>query len=155
MFNFSFKRLFLRTIGKWIPSDWFAYRLPVSVKGICFIDGKVILLKNERDEWDLPGGKLERREEVEVALQREMLEEVGIEAAVHQVLDAFRTRIRGQINVLLVVYLCTTEARPEELMMSQESFALKLFSVEELVELPMAHQNLLTLIRAAQTKVPA
>ena len=34
-------------------------RFPVSVKGIVYHNGKIVLLKNERDEWELPGGKLE------------------------------------------------------------------------------------------------
>src|SRR6185369_13602359 len=29
---------------------------PVSIKGVCLVGGKVVLLKNERDEWELPGG---------------------------------------------------------------------------------------------------
>jgi 8-oxo-dGTP pyrophosphatase MutT (NUDIX family) len=32
---------------------------PVSVKGVAVSDGLVLLLRDERDEWDLPGGKLE------------------------------------------------------------------------------------------------
>jgi hypothetical protein len=30
---------------------------PVSVKGVVVRDGRVLLLRNERDEWELPGGK--------------------------------------------------------------------------------------------------
>jgi hypothetical protein len=29
------------------------------VKGVCVQDGKVLLMENERDEWELPDGKLE------------------------------------------------------------------------------------------------
>jgi hypothetical protein len=29
---------------------------PVSVKGVAVQGGKVLLLRNERDEWELPGG---------------------------------------------------------------------------------------------------
>lgn len=34
-------------------------KLPISVKGIVFQDGKVWLRRNERSEWELPGGKLD------------------------------------------------------------------------------------------------
>jgi ADP-ribose pyrophosphatase YjhB (NUDIX family) len=34
-------------------------RLPVSVKGVVLDEEKVILLENERGEWELPGGRLE------------------------------------------------------------------------------------------------
>ena len=39
------------------PSDNNAFHFPVSVKGVVIREGKVILLRNERDEWELPGGK--------------------------------------------------------------------------------------------------
>jgi ADP-ribose pyrophosphatase YjhB (NUDIX family) len=41
------------------PGDNNAYRFPVSVKGVVAQAEKFLLLKNERDEWELPGGKLE------------------------------------------------------------------------------------------------
>ena len=34
------------------------YIIPVSVKGVVFDGGKVWLRQNERNEWELPGGKL-------------------------------------------------------------------------------------------------
>ena len=35
---------------------------PISVKGVVVRAGRVLLLKNERDEWELPGGRLEAGE---------------------------------------------------------------------------------------------
>jgi hypothetical protein len=32
-------------------------RFPVSVKGVAVQAGKVLLLENERAEWELPGGR--------------------------------------------------------------------------------------------------
>ena len=32
---------------------------PVSIKGVLVEAGRVALLENERDEWELPGGRLE------------------------------------------------------------------------------------------------
>jgi hypothetical protein len=37
------------------PSDSLAAHLPVSIKGVVFREDRVILLRNERDEWELPG----------------------------------------------------------------------------------------------------
>ena len=34
----------------------------MSVKGVLLEDDRVVLLLNERDEWELPGGRLERGE---------------------------------------------------------------------------------------------
>ncbi len=50
---------------------------PVSVKGVVIRDGRVLLLRNERDEWELPGGKLELGEDPESCVAREITEEVG------------------------------------------------------------------------------
>jgi 8-oxo-dGTP pyrophosphatase MutT (NUDIX family) len=38
---------------------------PVSAKGVVVRDGEVVLLRNERDEWELPGGRLELGEDLE------------------------------------------------------------------------------------------
>jgi 8-oxo-dGTP pyrophosphatase MutT (NUDIX family) len=57
-------------------------RFPVSVKGVVEIDGRVPLLRNERSEWELPGGRLELGEDLEATAEREVLEELGYFRAV-------------------------------------------------------------------------
>lgn len=55
-----------------IPS---AYR--VVIKGIVFDDkGRLLLVRERSDTWDLPGGGLEHGEGVAEALQREFIEEL-------------------------------------------------------------------------------
>ena len=44
---------------------------PVSIKGVLVEAGSVMLLENERDEWELPGGRLEPGEAPETCLVRE------------------------------------------------------------------------------------
>jgi 8-oxo-dGTP pyrophosphatase MutT (NUDIX family) len=41
---------------------------PVSIKAVVFVEGKVILLLNDRAEWELPGGRLEKGDTPEVCL---------------------------------------------------------------------------------------
>lgn len=147
------KKLYLRTIGRWLTSDLFAYRMPVSVKGICFIDGKVILLKNERNEWDLPGGKIGRREAVKTALKREIKEELGIEVKVEELLEVFTSRVNHQVNVLIVVYLCYTTAEFEDLVISEESFAMNLFGQEELLQLNVTNNHLKEIMMVANERI--
>jgi 8-oxo-dGTP pyrophosphatase MutT (NUDIX family) len=59
-----------------------AYRFPVSVKGVVFLDSRVALLQNRRDEWELPGGKLELGETPESCIAREILEELNLRVKV-------------------------------------------------------------------------
>ena len=47
------------------------HRFPISIKGIILDGQKVVLLKNERDEWEPPGGKLELGEAPEDYVSRE------------------------------------------------------------------------------------
>ncbi|MEN0004228.1 MAG: NUDIX domain-containing protein [Bacteroidota bacterium] len=137
------KKLFLRTIGRIIPSDVFAPRFPVSVKGVCLIDGRVVVVQNERGEWDLPGGKLQKGEGLKRALAREIREELGIEVHVGRLLQAMQLPIMNQIEVLVIIFECFTEASFEELKISGENFAWGTYSVSELgaVNFPFAYKE--------------
>ncbi len=134
----TLKRLFLRTLGRLVPSDLFSYRHPVSVKGVCLVEGRVVLVKNERRQWDLPGGKLKRNEEIEACLQREIKEELNISARPERLLDATTVNVMNTINVLVLIYTCSTQASLAELKGSTENFGVKTFSRQELtaIELP-------------------
>jgi ADP-ribose pyrophosphatase YjhB (NUDIX family) len=48
---------------------------PVSVKGVVVRDGRVLLLRNDRAEWELPGGRLEPGETPPQCVVREIAEE--------------------------------------------------------------------------------
>ncbi len=60
---------------------------PISVKGVLFQEGRVLLLLNERGEWDLPGGRPDPGEDYRTALKREVREETGLEVEVGAALD--------------------------------------------------------------------
>ena len=70
-----------------IPSDLNATVFPISIKGIIFINNKIVLLKNERDEWELPGGKLESDEIAEDCVIREIKEELNIDCEIDYLID--------------------------------------------------------------------
>ena len=55
---------------------------PISIKGVLIHDGCVLLLLNERGEWDLPGGRPDPGEDRCAALKREVREETGLEVEV-------------------------------------------------------------------------
>jgi len=82
---------------------------PVSVKGVLVRDGRVLLLKNEREEWELPGGKLELGEEPPACVAREITEETGLPVTTGPILDAWQYHIREGRDVLIVTYGCHPE----------------------------------------------
>jgi 8-oxo-dGTP pyrophosphatase MutT (NUDIX family) len=84
-----------------------APRFPVSVKGVVLRAGRVILLKNERDEWELPGGRLEIDETPEGCVVREITEELGLAVAVGPLLDCWIYEPLATRRVLIVAYGCT------------------------------------------------
>lgn len=66
---------------------------PVSVKGVVIHDDRVLLLHNERDEWELPGGKIELGEPSEECLAREIEEETGWLVQVTTIFDSWMYHI--------------------------------------------------------------
>lgn len=111
-------------------------RFPVSVKGVVAIDGKFCLLRNERAEWELPGGRLEAGEDPVAACLREIDEELGIEARVTRLLDSWLYDIKGAGEVLIVTYACAplSGVTPR---LSHEHKALGLFAPGEIAGLVM------------------
>jgi len=83
-----------------------APHFPVSVKGVVLLDGGVVLLRNEREEWELPGGKLEHGEDPAACLVREVGEELSIGVAAERILDCWRYEIAERAEVVIVTYGC-------------------------------------------------
>jgi 8-oxo-dGTP pyrophosphatase MutT (NUDIX family) len=83
-----------------------AHRFPVSVKGVAVQDGMVLLLQNERNEWELPGGKLELGEDPADCVVREIGEESGWQVTTGPLLDCWQYHIREGQDVVIVTYGC-------------------------------------------------
>ena len=63
---------------------------PVSIKGVLFSPaGEAVLLLNEREEWELPGGRIEPGETSAECLVREIQEELGLEVEVGRPVDTY------------------------------------------------------------------
>lgn len=80
--------------------------LPVSIKGVLIIDSKAILLKNERNEWDLPGWRIELGETPENFLIREFQEETSVNVKIEWILDSYLFEIIPEKHVFIVTYGC-------------------------------------------------
>ncbi len=99
--------------------------LPVSVKGVLLIDGGVVLLRNERDEWELPGGRIDPGDgSAGAALRRECAEELGIEVLVGNPIDRWIYEPVPGRRVSIVTYRCTMVDRFADLRLSDEHRAL-------------------------------
>jgi 8-oxo-dGTP pyrophosphatase MutT (NUDIX family) len=82
------------------------HAFPVSVKGVAVQGGRVLLLENERDEWELPGGKLELGEDPGDCVVRELSEETGWQVTAGPLLDCWQYHIAAGQDVLIVTYGC-------------------------------------------------
>ena len=118
------------------PRDNEAHRFPVSVKGVVIRNGAVVLLRNERDEWELPGGKLELSESPESCVAREIEEELQLAVKTERLLDSWVYTIVPGTHVLIVTYGCSeTVERPAVL--SHEHQQLAWFPLAEVDALRM------------------
>jgi 8-oxo-dGTP pyrophosphatase MutT (NUDIX family) len=114
----------------------FGRRFPVSVKGVAVQAGKVLLLENERAEWELPGGKLELGEDPADCVVREISEESGWKVTAGPLLDCWQYRISQGRDVVIVTYGCQVVST-EPPVVSHEHKRAGLFSAGEVPGLVM------------------
>jgi len=96
-------RLLLYIFSRFFKTDELADKFPVSVKAIIIDDNRVLCLKNEREEWDLPGGKIDFNEDIEICLKREVKEELNLEIYNLNILKPFNLKF-NDVPVLVLVY---------------------------------------------------
>jgi 8-oxo-dGTP pyrophosphatase MutT (NUDIX family) len=80
--------------------------LPVSIKGVLLLDRQVVLVKNSRDEWELPGGRPDAGEEHAQTLAREFTEELSVSIVVDRLIDSYVFEVVPGRNVQIVTYGC-------------------------------------------------
>jgi mutator protein MutT len=115
--------------------DW---TIPVSAKGIIFnTEGKALLLRNERNLWELPGGRIEKGEQPEQTVFRELYEEIGIKVEINKLVNVWVYEVLEDKHVLIITYLCGFEGN-QEIQMSEEHIEYGWFSLSELEDLAAA-----------------
>lgn len=106
----------------------------ISIKGVLIEDGSVVLLENERGEWELPGGRPEPGEDPTTCLAREFAEELGAAISVGPIVDCWNYEVLPKQHVMIVTYT-VVRAEGGELRVSAEHSRLGWFALDTLEEL--------------------
>lgn len=124
------------------PSLW-----PVSVKAVALDRrARVVLLRNERAEWELPGGRLEigppegscpGDPSPEATVERELREETGWEVQAGELIDTWIYEPLPGRRVLIVTYACLVLTPDQDPVVSHEHSRVGLFSEREVPDLNM------------------
>jgi aspartyl-tRNA(Asn)/glutamyl-tRNA(Gln) amidotransferase subunit A len=102
--------------GAVMPDAW-----PISCKGILLREQRVLLMQNNRQEWELPGGRVQAQESLTTALVREWREETGLTVEVEALLDAeFFAPVPDKPPVLLLFYRVRAEDEASPITLSDE-----------------------------------
>lgn len=88
------------------------------MKAVVVRDGCVLLGRNDRGEWELPGGRMELGETTRQTLVRELQEETGLEVTVGPLLLAEPFEVAPGKTVFIVAY--AADAADQPLLRSEE-----------------------------------
>src|SRR5204863_3394509 len=112
---------------------------PISVKGVVVHDGRVLLLLNERGEWDLPGGRPDPGEDHGTALAREVREETGLSVEVGAALDEHLFEVLPGRFVRILPFACRLVGG-RDVALSHEHLAMRWLPLAELGESIAGHK---------------
>ncbi|HYE22051.1 MAG TPA: NUDIX hydrolase [Verrucomicrobiae bacterium] len=112
-----------------------AVTFQVAVKALHYKEGKLLLIKDDKGDWDLPGGRIGYGESLQQALQRECFEEIGVQCKITDerpkyVWPALNKSGTWRINVCYTVELDSIEFKP-----SEENVEYGYFSINEAKQL--------------------
>ena len=123
------------------------YKKPsLTVDAIILIDGKLLLIRRGnppfKGQYALPGGFVEYGERVEEAVEREVLEETGLNAEVSDFLGVYSAPDRDPRGhtISIVFYL---EKIGGQLSAGDDAAEVKLFDLDDLPELAFDHSEII------------
>ena len=116
----------------------------LTVRGICEVDGRILLLKvrsksgHDAGLWEIPGGKVKKCEFFDDALRREFLEETGLEITIESLFNVVQnnyTACKTNEEVKSIQLIMKVTAQSDEVSISEEHDDYKWFTKEEVKEL--------------------
>tara|TARA_B100000787_G_scaffold139215_1_gene108100 strand:- start:4731 stop:5171 length:441 start_codon:yes stop_codon:yes gene_type:complete len=136
-------RLIIYFFSKFIKTDSLSDKFPVSVKAIIIDDNKVLCLKNERNEWDLAGGKINFNEDIEESLKREVKEETNLNINNFNILKPVNLTF-NDVSVIVLIYSVNISC-DSPIIISYEHSEYNFFSKSEVMNLnlPQYYKNLI------------
>ncbi|WP_033827081.1 NUDIX hydrolase [Bacillus andreraoultii] len=109
---------------------------PVSIKGVIIQNKHILLLQNERMEWELPGGRLEKHETPEDCVIREVQEELGLTCVLGKILNTWVYEVLPNKFVFIVTYLCHLD-KNTNIRISEEHLEYQWFSLKDVDRINM------------------
>ena len=136
-------RLIIYFFSKFIKTDSLSDKFPVSVKAIIIDDNKVLCLKNERNEWDLAGGKINFNEDIEESLKREVKEETNLNINNFNILKPVNLTF-NDVSVIVLIYSVNISC-DSPIIISYEHSEYNFFSKYEIknLNMPQSFKNLI------------
>jgi 8-oxo-dGTP pyrophosphatase MutT (NUDIX family) len=113
--------------------------IAVSVKAVLINGGRALLLRNPRQELELPGGRPDAGETFQQALRREVLEETGLHVEVGSYLDTWIYDIPAEGRVRIVTFVVSPELGETQKIMrlSSEHTGAEWCDIKRLPEEPL------------------
>ncbi len=112
----------------------------VAVAAIIPMAGGIVLLKRaiepQMGKWSYPSGYVDRGERLELALQREVMEECGLSVEVRWLVGVYSET--GQAVVLVVYH---AEPISGDLIAGDETSEAKVFTLDQMPELAFEHDD--------------
>lgn len=134
--------------GQVATDTWGNVYMPLSAKGVVVEDGRLWLRQNEFGRWELPGGRVEKDEQPEQTVVREVSEELGITTRNPQLIDAsvWQKDFGHNPFICLITFYCPFGSRSGELELEGEAgpAQFRRFSFAEalaLDELPLLYKR--------------
>lgn len=123
-----------------LRDGWGNLAVTLSCKAIAVEDGAVWLRKNERQEWELPGGRLEESEQPEHTIVRELHEELGVEIENLRLVDVaiWQKDFGTNTHVGIITFYCEVVDHKGEFEYTGEAGAAQFerFTLESALLLP-------------------